>query len=527
VTHFEVTHGEGLAGSDGTLAAPQWYKLPNIMNSVTDVPGMVSSGDLNLETGDVANLAYTVAFRNSALFALLSVNPKLPPTPIMFPGQYGSSWARFSQRADGKLDFSFSGSTFMPLGAGFGGDPIRFPLPFAGPAMSFASIPGVGTSLHPHLRISTKAPDASAAGEIPAEIPVNTVREYTAFVHNNAFGDKFSLNIPELGGSATGRSHLLGRVHIQFGERTGNSVPIAVSSLVPGGMLAKPPESLIAKMFPGRLSFGFLAHDERLRDPNMHYDMHGVRWADDPFELSVGSVDVRTGRVLGNLLFRGFIIQNVIQTLLLLEPRTPKSSWLMRGGAAFHRDPSGQTVFGFGGADRIPSPEGFAFPQPDLKSAFRAGPNSQLDPYIYLQAMEGLAAPASGKSGSAESVTASNQQKFSYSYAIPGDLVGTPAAFEYRNETTGGSFRMDSLVWVSFGNSSGAGCTDGCEVVTFTGVGRWDKDPSRPHLATVQISTAPDLAYVSIQIDSGAASNVNTKPPKTVLPLSWATVPLS
>jgi hypothetical protein len=292
-------------------------------------------------------------------------------------------------------------------------------------------------------------------------------------------------------------------------------------------MLAKPPESLIAKMFPGRLSFGFLAHDERLRYPNMHYDMHSVRWADDPFELSIGSVDVRTGRVLGNLLFRGFIIQNVIQTLLLLEPRTPKSSWLMRGGAAFHRDPSGQTVFGFGGADRIPYPEGFAFPQPDLKTAFRAGPNSQLDPYIYLQAMEGLAPPASGKSGSAESVTASNEQKFSYSYAIPGDPVGKPAAFEYRNETTGGSFRMDSLVWVSFGNSSGAGCTDGCEVVTFTGVGMWDKDPSRPHLATVQISTAPDLAYVSIQIDGGTASNVNTKPPKTVLPLSWATVPLS
>jgi hypothetical protein len=527
ITHFEVTHGEGLAGSDSMLAAPQWYKLPTIMNSVSDVPGMVSSGDLNLETGDVSNLAYNVIFRNSALFALLSVNPKLPPSPIMFPGQYGSSWAKFEQRADGKLDFSFSGTTFMPLGAGFGGDPLRFPLPFAGPAMAFASIPGVGTSLHPHLRISTKAPEANAPGEIPAEIPTNTVREYTAFVHNNAFGDKFSLNVPELGGSATGRSHLLGRVHIQFGERTGNSVPIVLSSLVPGGLLAKPEESLIAKMFPGRLSFGFHAHDERLRYPKLHYDMHGVRWADDPFELSLGSVDVRTGRVIGNLLYRGFIIQNVIQTLLQLEPRTPKSSWLMRGGAAFQRDASGQTVFGFGGADRIPYPEGFSFPQPDLKSAFTVGPGSQLDPYIYLQAMEGLAAPASGKSGNAEGVTASNEQKFSYSYAIPGDPATQPAAFEYRNETTGGSFRMDSLVWVSFGNSNGAGCAEGCEVVTFTGIGVWDKDPSKPSLASVQISTAPELSYVTIQIDGGISSNVNTKPPKTVLPLSWATVPLS
>jgi len=184
-------------------------------------------------------------------------------------------------------------------------------------------------------------------------------------------------------------------------------------------------------------------------------------------------------------------------------------------------------VFGFCGADRIPYPEGFGFPQPDLKSAFRVGPNSQLDPYIYLQAMEGLAPPASGKSGSAQGVTASNHQTFSYSYAIPGDPVGKSAAFEYHNETTGGSFVMDTLVWVSFGNSNRAGCADGCEFVTFTGVGRWNKDPSRPHLATVQISTAPELAYVSIQIDGGTTSNVNTKPSKTVLPLSWATVPLS
>jgi hypothetical protein len=527
VAHFEITHGEGLIGSDSTLAAPQWFMLPAIMNKVSDVPGLISSGDLDLETGMVSNLSYNVAFMNSALYALVSVNPKLPPTPMAFPGQYGSAWAKFEQRADGKLDFSFSGTTFMPLGPGFGGEPLRFPLPFAGPAMSFASMPGVGTTLHPHLRISTKAPEANAPGEIPAEIPTNTIREYTAFVHNNAFGDKFTLNVPELGGSATGRSHLLGRVQIQFGARNGNSVPIVVSALLPGGMLIPKEDSLIAKMFPGRLSFGFLAHDERLRYPKTHYDMHGVRWADDPFELAIGSVDVRTGRVIGNLLYRGFIIQSVIQTLLVLEPRTPKSSWLMRGGAAFLRDPSGQTVFGFGGADRIPYPEGFAFPQPDLKNKFIVGPGSQLDPYIYLQAMEGLEPPSSGKSGHADTVLASNEQEFSYDYSIPADPASKPATFEYRNKTTGGTFKMDSLIWSSFSNASGVKCADGCDVVTFTGIGVWDKDLSRPHVATVQISTAPDLPYVTIQIDGGVASNVNTKPKNTVLPLAWAPVPLS
>jgi hypothetical protein len=35
----------------------------------------------------------------------------------------------------------------------------------------------------------------------------------------------------------------------------------------------------------------------------------------------------------------------------------------------------------------------------------------------------------------------------------------------------------------------------------------------------VQISTAPDMPYVSILIDGGMLSNVNTKPDKPVLPI--------
>src|SRR5579872_583562 len=88
VTHFEVAIGE-LTGEDSVLAAPQLFRLPAIMNKVTDVPGLVSSGDLNLATGEVSNLQVNTVFMNSALLALVSVNPKLPPTPIQFPGQYG------------------------------------------------------------------------------------------------------------------------------------------------------------------------------------------------------------------------------------------------------------------------------------------------------------------------------------------------------------------------------------------------------------------------------------------------------
>ena len=57
---------------------------------------------------------------------------------------YGSAWAKFEQRTDGTLDFMMSGISFLPLGPGFGGEPLRFPLPFSGPEMQFASVPSVG-----------------------------------------------------------------------------------------------------------------------------------------------------------------------------------------------------------------------------------------------------------------------------------------------------------------------------------------------------------------------------------------------
>ena len=518
ITHFEVTH-EGLTGSDGILVAPQFYKLPCVMNQVSDLPGAVSSGDLNLATGEVSNLSYNVGFMNSALLGLISVNPNLPRAPISFPGQYGSAWATFEQRDDGLLDFTFRGVTFLPFGPGFGGQPTRFPLPFAGPRLQFASMPAVGTALHPNLSLSTKAPD-DAIGENCPDIPSNTIREYTAFTHNSAFGDTFSLNVDALGGPGVGRSHLLGRVLIQFGDARNNTVPVAVSSLVPGGMLANP-ESPLAAMFPGRLPLGLLGHDEALCFPGQTYHLRRVCFADDPFEFSLGSIDLTTGRLLGPLLYRGFIIQAMLLKLLELEPRTPRSSWYFRGPANFVRDASGQTIFNFTGTVRVPYPEGYGFPQPDLASTYVVGPGSVLDPFLYIQAMDGQATAPTGKSGRAQHVVASSEEQFSYSYSIPGGPAGGPATFEYTNETTGGTFRMTTLMWVGFLNAirKTAGPPEP-DAVSFTAVGTWSLDAeARPHIAAVQISTASDLPYVSIIIDGGITSNVNTKPKVPVLPV--------
>src|SRR5262249_21297218 len=209
------------------------------------------------------------------------------------------------------------------------------------------------------------------------------------------------------------------------------------------------------------------------------YATQGVSFVDDPFEFSVGAVDVRTGRFLVPLLYRGFIVENLFLTLMALEPRTPAASFLFRGPAAFDRDASGQTVLNFSGTVVVPYPEGFKFPRPDLRSTFRLGPNSRLDRFLYFQAMDGIAPPPAGKSGGARSVLASNGQKFSYSYMIPGSPSGRPASFEYVNETTGGTFRMGSLVWVNFSNG-GRDCPAApCDVITFTGVGLWSHDTQR------------------------------------------------
>ena len=520
ITHFEVTHEGGLSGDDGRLVAPQWFQLPCLTNQVADVPGAVSGGDLNLATGEVSNLSYSAAFMNSGLFALVSVNPRLPRRPVTFPGQYGSAWARFEQRPDGLLDFSFRGVTFLPLGAALDGDPVRFPLPFAGPAQQFASIPGAGSALHPHIYLTTKAPEAQPHDAHGVDIPENTIREHTAFTHNTAFGDTFTLNIEEHGGAGTGRSHLQGRVQIQFGARAGDSVPVLVSTLVPGGLLAGLPESPIAQLFPGRLSPGLIGHDEVLHFPNTAYAVNNMTFVDDPFEFAIGSVDVRSGRLTGPLLYRGFIVHDMILALMQLEPRTPKSSWFFRGPARFERDGSGQIVFAFAGKDRVPYPEGYAFPQPDLRSAFIVGPRSTLDPFLYIEAMDGHAPSPSGKCGGEQHVVASNGQRFSYAYAIPGIPAGKAASFTYVNETTGGAFKMTSLLWVSFANAkrSGTGRAES-DIVTFTGLGLWNQDSPNPHFVSAQISTAPDAPYVSIQIDGGVLSNVNTRPASAVIPI--------
>lgn len=519
VTRFEVTAPGGLAGEDGILAAPRLFQLPVVFNVAVDAPGFITEGDLNLVTGEVTNLRGFYNLLNTALIALGNVNPNLEPPIIEFPGIRGSALAEFHQRPDGFLDFSFFGSTFLPLGNSIGGDTPRFPLQFCGPRLDCASIPAAGTSLHPHLRLSTKAPEGPPCGDQCPDIPTNTIWELTTYTHNTHFGDDFTLNIPELGGGATGRSHLLGRIQVQFGERFGDSVPIAVSSLPPAGLLAEPPESPLS--FPG-LSLGMLGHDEFLRFPNATYFLEEVAFADEPFDISLGAVNLKTGKVIGDLLYRGFIAQDLLFVLLEQnDGRIAADSFSFSGPASFEAGRNKETVFRFNGNVFIPF-ETFRFPSPDFIKAnsFIAGPGSELEPFLRIQAMHvpTEVEPDDVLSDSG-SVLASTGDQFSFNYSIPCDPKGRSFFFEYQNQSgppetaeLRGTFRMESLVAVSCTNSRTSTLPPGqFDTVSFTGFGSWSDD-DLPHVVTAQFSQSEESPYISILIDGGFTSNVNTKP---------------
>ena len=515
-THFVVTHGDGLVGDDGMLSAPQFFKLPGLMHKLLDPEDVLSSGDLDLTTGAVTNLRYRLFFQNSAIFALAQVNPTLPKEPINFPGEYGSAWARFVQRSDGLLDFECHCTTFIPMSVL--GAPARFPLPFVSPTMSFASIPCDGTALHPHLHLSTMAPEPVDDPQVVPDLPTNSVQVFTAPAFSNYFGDDFSLNAPEIGGRGTGRSHLVGRYQIQFGERCGNTVSFAITGMMPGGLLGTLPQSPIARAFGTRVPDSLIGHDEWLRFKNQMYNNSGISWLDDPLDISVGSVDVATGKVLGHLLRRGMITTSWILAMIQLEPRTPKSTFAFRGPASFVKGVNGETVFRYYGDLHIPFPEGFAFPAADLKTPITIGPDSALDPFLRFQGVHVPAAlggntPVHTKTGGSSYMTASNRADFTYAYVIARD-PGV-SSFSFTDITDGGTFTMTRLIWVDFLNSRQSTAAPGdFDTMTFTGFGTWSADPSGGvHTATVHISQASGRPYVSILIDAGATRNLNTRPP--------------
>lgn len=526
-TTFEVSFEGGLLGSDAYLAAPVFFRMPGRQQLVGDVPGFVSSGRLNVRTGQVDHtpgaLNIYVNFFNSALFALLRVNPNFPTIPLSFPGPYGSATARFEQRPDGKLDFTFYGSTFVPLGTG-----TLFPLNFSGPSRQFASIPANGMALHPHLSLTTKVALAEHHAEVP-DIPFNSLQEFTLFTPASSFGDLFTLLACQLGGQGLGRSRLLGRLQIQFGPPSRNSVPIAISSSAAGGLLAPLGATPLQQLFPGRLTPGPEGFYENLRFPFRTYSLNDLSVLDDPFDLSVGAIDLRSGQSLQPLLNRGFINQDLLFALVRVEPRTPKASFFFRGPAALKGGRAGQ-VFSFFGQVHIPYDASYIgsggsnqppllFPDPNLATAFPVTGGGSLDPYLWLWALRRPGNPDFVTTGNADRVVSSRGEIFSYRFVLPGNLANSQAIFDYENFSQQGTFHMHSLVWIDFGNSTGGEAID---TVTFSCFGVWNKNGvEEVTQAAGQFFESAEALYVGIQIGPGGKiSNVNFVTPLAAFPIA-------
>lgn len=508
-SRFTVAYCGGFKGQDAVLSAPLFFRMPFRGNRVDEVPGLVSSGVLNLLTGEVTDLRFFAQFKSEALGVLVTLNPTFPKQPLSFPGEYGSAWARFEPRDDGKLDFTFYGSTFVPLGRG-----IRWPLNIHGPDGDFATVPANGTVMHPHLHLTTVGRTKAARPGTGPDLHEDTVEEFTLHTRHSAFGDAFHLAIPELGGPATGRSHVLGRIQIQFGPKCGDLVPLAVSLLNPGGLLDPLPDSPVIESFPAGLPAGPIGFYELLRFPLRTYALDELAIMGDPFDIAMGVCDSRTGDVIVPHLHRGFINQDLIYALLRLEPRTPKSSFLFRGPARFETRREDQLLFRFKGTVRVPYPQGFRFPQANLTTAFTVDAPSVLDPFLWLRATRDGETAGAVMQGHQENIEASIGERFSFRYKIGGDTKAVEPFFEYVNHTQKGTYRLHSLAWLGFSNTRGSRAKTGrFDTVTFAGFGIWSKDGYESlQVATVQICTAPDGSYVGIQIGASDVSNVNTRP---------------
>jgi len=526
--HFTVSMGQ-LLGDDGTVTAPLGYNFPVSHNSVSDAL-LVSQGDLDLTTGyvDPNSIQWYASFANTGLLAIGNVNPNLAPPVVNFPGARGIAWANFAQRPDGLLDFYFRGSTFLPLGNDINGQVVRFPLPFCDANFHCASVVARGTSLHPHLQLDTR----DTLGYTPCapncpDIPTNKIEVFTVNARYTSFGDDFDLRIPQLGGIGPGRSELQGRVQIQFGPKTGNSVPFQLSLLPPEGLFAEPPNSpLLGVGFRGFM----LGANQQLHFPNYIYNQHKLIFADEVYNRASGAIDLNSGQIIGEFIYPMYIDQSIIEQLIpdnhgrvTLDPffqvamRAPQDPTDLNY-AFFEKEPSsGQTTLRLN-LFHHRSFETYCYPTPDLIPNLcwisPPGGGGNLNIFGKIQAAH---LPDPGNPGTASvsdnrTFTSSIGDTFSYNFKAFCNPVGQQTSFVYTNNNSGasgGTFTMTHPVSVSCTNSVVSTAKSGqYDQVAITGFGTWSKDPvvgatvaklpTQPRFMTASISVDPANPYAEI-----------------------------
>ena len=536
IAHFYISHPGDLRGQPTKIKAPQMYEFPLQENVVFDAFDGDSEGDLNLLTGEVKYLTMNVNFFNRFYDAFGKANPRLKVGKFTFPGSYGTSFAVFKQRSDGLLDFSFSGTTFLPLGNNIQGAPVRMPMPICGADAYCNTIEAPGSSFHPSIQYTTRLDDPSLQGSCPdcSQLPFNSVQLFQLNTYYSSFLDRFNLNnILALGGHAVSRTHFQGRLEVQFGEPSGDIVPVAVVLLPPEGLIGKPDDAevVLDTFIPLSTnkgsSIGLFGHNEILTFPSgLKYFPKNVSLSSDPFDFGRGALNIRTGRFVFDLLMPGFLLHNFIMKVIEQnDGRIPLSSFTMRGPALIERGVNGQWQFR-ADTKTFRNYETLLFPSPDFVKAHGniAGPGSYLDPGFRVQAVLATDNAPVTMAGKYDNIKSFIGDVFSIDYSVPCNSPGQNGRFVYTNlnTTAGGTFTMQNLVSVHCTNSASSTSRPGnYDSISFTGLGLWSRDPDEkdPHVATVHVfPTSPEGPYMSIQIDGGIASVVHTKPLRETLP---------
>jgi hypothetical protein len=162
----------------------------------------------------------------------------------------------------------------------------------------------------------------------------------------------------------------------------GGGIPFAISFACPKNLKHK--FKRLLKLLPPGTKAGLVGMHGILKFPNKAYAQHDLSLTSDPYKVSVGVADVETGR-FHNVVLRKFLFQNVMERLLIVEPRTPTDSfcYICNGQFYFCDDSLALSLYG---DFKIPYPQGYRFPLPE-GGKIVIGPNSELCPFVNIEAV--------------------------------------------------------------------------------------------------------------------------------------------
>ncbi len=303
-------------------------------------------------------------------------------------------------------------------------------------------------------------------------------------------------------------------------------------------MFADPPVSPL--LGPG-FQPGLLGTNQILTFPDYRYFQYKVSWADEPFNMAEGAVDLSTGRMIGEFEYPIFIDQTIIEALFsenngkistdpfYLIAHRPLPGQNESTYALFENGQNGQTTFRFSGTHER-SFTNYLFPNPDFigSDGWLGGPSATLDIFALLQGGRLNSAPASITKTNGGTFTSSTGDTFSYSFSISCNPSGQAAAFTYTNKADGpnstystdgsmrgGTFTLATLASAHCTNSHASTAKAGdYDTVNFTGFGTWSADPtgSLYRFVSVSASVDPTNPYAAIIVYRYQPTSGSTQP---------------